>query len=460
MAKQVKTTVRFELRTSKINKQGKAPIRIVYQLQQQRKFYPTRLKCFPVQWNTKEQRVIFISKKDAKKTAPEINYELLLKQSEVIDFNRDLLDYEQNIRDTEERFKLDGITFTPSSVLDALKHKKPEAKKDELGKVVGFIHQFIRDNTATIKPGTLKVYSGLGSHLEDFERHGGAKATFQNMDISFFRAFHSYLCTNRAVVRKGKKRLVKAMNNITAAKELSTLKTLLNYARIHYKIEVNQGYRDYSITRKDNHFEVITLSRDEFETLFHLDLSYNKRLGQVRDIFCFSCSTSLRYSDLMQLKWEHIRANAIRMTAAKTGQRLDIPLNEFSAAILEKYKAEAMPLPLSTHKKFISGQKLNNYIKELCRISKIDTPIEIVREYGIRKVATIHPKHELLSIHSGRKTFITLSLEREIPLQEVMAFSGHSSFKSVKRYVDVSEKQKQATMAKAWGHPKSQLKAV
>ena len=469
MAKQIKTTIRFELRTSKIDKQGKAPIRVVYQLQQQRKFHPTKLKCFPVQWNSKEQQAIFISKKEAKKLSAKIDgpaqpflhdYELLMTQTQVNEFNNDLANYLNEIRNTEERFRLDNITYTPSMVLEALSNNKAEAKKDEVGNVVTFIRQFSQDNTGTIKPGTLKVYTGLAAHVAEYEKHNGKKATFQRMDVAFLRGFHSYLCSERTVIRKGKKVKVSAMNNITAAKQLSTLKTMLKYARVEYKKEVNPSYRDYSIARKDNNFEVITLSRDEFETLYHFDLSNNTRLAQVRDIFCFSCSTSLRYSDLTQLKWEHIRANSIKMTAAKTGQKLDIPLNEYSAAILERYKRQAMPLPLSSKKQFITNQRLNTYIKELCKLAEIDTPIEIVREYGIKKIATVYPKYDLISIHSGRKTFITLSLEKEIPLQEVMAFSGHTTFKAVKRYVDVSEKQKKATMAKAWGEPKSQLKAV
>lgn len=461
MAKQIKTTVRFELRKTKINKQGKAPIRIVYQFQQQRKFYPTNLKCFPVQWNSKDQQAVFINKRDAKKLdPPPVNYELLMKQTEVDDFNGDLDRYINSIRDAEERFRLDGIIYTPSMVLEVLSRKQSEIKKDEVGNVIAFIKQFSNDSTGSTKPGTLKVYTGLASHLADYEKHSGKKTAFQKMDIPFLRGFHSYLNSDRSVIRKGEKVQVKAMNNITAAKQLTTLKTLLNYARVHYKIEVNQSYRDYKVTRNDNQFEVITLTRDEFEKLFNRDLTGNSRLAQVRDIFCFACATSLRYSDLVQLKWEHIRANSIKMTAAKTRQKLDIPLNKYSAAILEKYKGTATPLPLSSKKQFITNQRLNTYIKELCKLAEINTPIEIVRDYGIKSIPIVYPKHELISIHSGRRTFITLSLEMGIPLQDVMSLSGHTTFKAVKRYVDVSEKQKRATMAKAWGEPKNQLKVV
>lgn len=466
MATQTKpTTIRFELRTSQPDKDGRAALRIVYQYQQQRKFLPLKEKCFAIQWNSKEQQAIFISRKQAKKVAPELDYELLMTEVQVNEFNDKLSEHRKAIRDKEQEFKLAGITYTPSKVLEAIAAKKPEVKKDDVNSVVAFILHYSDDNKATTKEGTLKVYRGLAAHIRDYERQSGRKALFQKIDVAFMRGFNSFLCSDRTVIRKDKKGNAKkveipAMNNITAAKQLSTLKTLLNYARVQYKIEVNPSFRDYSISRKDSNFEVITLTREEFETLYNFDLSGNTRLAQVRDIFCFSCATSLRISDLAQLRWEHIRGNSIKMTAAKTGQKLDIPLNQYSAAILEKYRDTATPLPQSSHKKFISGQRLNSYIKELCKLAEINTPIEIVRHYGIKKVATIYPKYDLVSIHTGRKTFITLSLEKGIPLQEVMAFSAHTTFKAVKRYVDVSEKQKKATMAKAWGEAPSQLKVA
>src|SRR5690606_37932499 len=107
----------------------------------------------------------------------------------------------------------------------------------------------------------------------------------------------------------------------------STLKTLLKFARALYKIEVNSDYMDFKVQRKDTGLEVVVLSEDEFSTIYNMDLSENKRLDQVRDVFCFACSTGLRYSDLVQLKREHIQHGIIRMTASKTGQRLEIPLN-------------------------------------------------------------------------------------------------------------------------------------
>src|SRR5699024_8206172 len=117
----------------------------------------------------------------------------------------------------------------------------------------------------------------------------------------------------------------------------------------------------------------------EFEKLFNLDLSGNKRLAQVRDIFCFACATGLRYSDLNLLRRENIKSVCIKLTVKKTKEPLTIPLTQYSKNILAEYAEHHQPLPM------ISNQKLNDYIKELCKLADITEPVEIVRFRGTKR---------------------------------------------------------------------------
>jgi len=148
--------------------------------------------------------------------------------------------------------------------------------------------------------------------------------------------------------------LKKGINNTTVAKQLSTVKTFLNFAK-RQGIEISDKYRDFKIKRET--LEVIALTNEEFEKLYNLNLSKNRKLDQVRDVFCFSCATGLRYSDLDQLKREHIKEDEIIINIKKTKERLSIPLNPYSVAILAKYKDQLKPLPV------ISNQKMNDYLK-------------------------------------------------------------------------------------------------
>lgn len=246
---------------------------------------------------------------------------------------------------------------------------------------------------------------------------------------------------------------VQNLNNTTVARQLGVVKTSLNYAK-KQGVEVSDKYKDFKI--KTEAVEVIALTSEEFETLYNSDLSNNKRLAQIRDVFCFACTTGLRYSDLNQLKREHIKNVEIKLTVKKTKQLLTIPLNSYSKAILARYEAMLKPLPV------ISNQNMNYAVKDLCKLAGIDEQIEIDRFRGTKREAITYPKYELIGVHTGRKTFCTLSLEKGMSAEEVMSISGHSDYKSFKRYVKITEQRKKVVMVKAWGGLKevNQLKAV
>jgi integrase len=101
----------------------------------------------------------------------------------------------------------------------------------------------------------------------------------------------------------------------------------------------------------------------------------------------------------------------------------------------------------------ISNQKFNSYIKEIGKLVGIDEDIEIIRYRGAEKISQVFKKYYLISAHTGRKTFVTLSLEKGIPAETVMKITGHSDYKSFQRYVNVSEQRKKNEMERAWGRP-------
>ena len=99
----------------------------------------------------------------------------------------------------------------------------------------------------------------------------------------------------------------------------------------------------------------------------------------------------------------------------------------------------------------ISNQNLNYSIKDLCKLAGIDKSIEIVRFSGKKRLVTVYSKYELIHYHTELKTFVTLSLEKGMSAEETMTITGHTDYKSFKRYVNVTEKRKKVIMLKTWG---------
>ena len=170
-----------------------------------------------------------------------------------------------------------------------------------------------------------------------------------------------------------------------------------------------------------------------------------KYLEKVRDVFLFQCFTGLRYSDVANLKSSDVKETFIEITTVKTSDSLIIELNNQSKAILKKYEKnqydnKALPV--------ISNQRMNEYLRELAELAKIN---ELVREtffIGNLRKEIILPKYALLSSHAGRRTFICNALSLGIPPQVVMKWTGHSDYKAMKPYIDIADEIKINAMEK------------
>ena len=426
-----KGTIRFELRKDSFDKNGKCIIRLVYQVKGSRRYFSTGSKVIIPNWDFRNQRAIYIDKARAKKEITGINPYLFTDDYEIKEINNLLSEIVKNIHEIETKYKIERIIFNADMVINCLKECYTSKTKSAVNKneLTDFISDYINQNALTRVKGSLSVYKALLRHLNGFNETRGASLALTAIDILYLKQFQHYLIDKTC------------LNNTTIAKQLSTLKTMLNYAK-SYGYTVSENYRDFKIKRDE--LEVIALTQDEFELIYGFDFSKSKKYQSARDLFCFSCSTGLRYSDIKQLKREHIYDDEIRIKVIKTRENLSIPLNKYSREILIKYSEYLKPLPT------LSNQKLNKYIKEICQIVGINDCIEIIRYKGAKRIEETLPKYSLITAHTGRRTFVTLSLEKGMNAEEVKSITGHKDYKSFSRYVKVTEKRKILVMQKTW----------
>ena len=161
-------------------------------------------------------------------------------------------------------------------------------------------------------------------------------------------------------------------------------------------------------------------------------------------MFCFCCFTSLRYSDVANLKRTNVFQDYIQVTTIKTYETLRIELNDYSKAILDKYKNETytdnLALPV------ISNQKMNDYLKELGELCCIDEPVSITYYKGGERYDETYKKYELLTTHCGRRTFISNAIMLGIAPEIVMKWTGHEDYRTMKPYIAIADKAKKDAM--------------
>jgi integrase len=431
-----KCTINIILRTDKRNSDGRHPLVVTVSVANQLKKLSTGIAVFPEQWDTENKEIIYLNRKTAKKLLPNIDFDLLPSLEDTKNKNTDLKTIVANIEKIAQRFNLDNTSFSSTDIIDNYKrlHQNKGKKEDSSKHVFEYIDKYIEENKHTRAKGSLSVYKSLKNHLLSYEKIKNIKVRFDKMNYEFFSSFQNFLINHKT--DKGR-----TLNNITIAKQLSTLKTFLNYAK-RSGIKVSDGFKDFVIKRQK--LEVIALTEEEFYKLVNLDLSNNKRLDQVRDVFVFGCTVGYRYSDLKQLSRHHIKGDTIYLTTEKTKTPLITPLNEIALNILQKYARNKKPLPI------ISNQKYNKYLTEVCELAELNEEIEIIRFKGAEKIVNVYPKWLLVTAHTSRKTFASILISKQVPYQVIMTLGGWSDFKSFQRYIKIEEDTLKNIIKSAW----------
>ena len=262
-----------------------------------------------------------------------------------------------------------------------------------------------------------KKYGTFKAHLKEFAPRN---FYFEDITKKFLSDFVDFL-------------IGLGLRNSTTRKTIGYFTYFLNWASEEgYNTNMEYSKFRVKLTTTLNKSNVFALSVEEFIHLYEMPID-NEKLERVRDVFCFCCSTSLRYSDVRALKWSDIKDKYIEITTQKTHETLRIPLIRYAVEILHKYEPNkgvtehALPV--------ISNQKYNDYLKELGKLAGFDeTQTKVYYIGGVRKEETKH-MWEVLTSHVARKTFVTLGLACGIPAEVVRSITGHKTAAVMDRYV-------------------------
>lgn len=203
----------------------------------------------------------------------------------------------------------------------------------------------------------------------------------------------------------------------------TTTKYLLNFKKI-IRIALAKGWmKKDPFAQVHFHFESVErefLEKQELKAMLNKEITIT-RLAQVRDIFCFCCLTGLAFTDVQQLKAEHLVADIhgkiwIRKARQKTKNMCNIPLLDEAQKIIDRYREHPYCQTHGVLLPVCSNQKMNSYLKELADIC------------GIRKN---------LSTHCARHTFATLTLASGATIDNVAKMLGHANVNMTRRYAKV-----------------------
>ncbi len=344
-------------------------------------------------------------------------------------------------RECERTFKAELKNGIPSP-LTLKKHlqaymdrNKPKQEKPSLFKLIDrFINGEIRDAKGKKKTtATIMSYKVALNHLKAFQLHSKLPVDFETIDLNFYHKYLSFL-EKPIHVKSGEfeYKRKEGLSPNSVGNQIKVLKTFLNEA-IDQKLTDNVEFRMKKFVKPSEQTDSIYLTEKEVLHLYRFDLSHNKRLEQVRDLFVFGCFVGLRYSDYSTVKPENIVQvdddYVIKMITQKTGERVVIPCNPIVLDIFKKYEQNPNRLPIT-----VSNQKFNDYIKEACKEAGFE-------DAGRLLTKPEKPLFECISSHTARRSFATNYYLSGFPTIDLMKITGHKTEISFLKYVKVSKEQ-------------------
>jgi len=387
---------------------------MIFRPLKQRLVYSTGLKIPPKYWNDNTHR--------AKATQDFIDYQFINHELDKLE-SLALSIAKQYISQSKI---LTSLAF--KGEMDALYHGK--IRHSGVKDFSSFMDKFIaeRSRSPKYKPKSIAVYQTTKNHFNRYAK--GKVVYFEDLSIEFLLGFIQHLYD-------------KDYSNNHINKIITTIRTMLNDATDR-GFNKNMDYKSRKITVSKTETDNIYFTESDLKKLILLDLSGNPRLDKIRDLFIVGSYTGLRYSDYSILQPQNLRfldgVKVFDTTVTKTGDRLIIPLHPIVEPILLKY-SNKLPRP-------ISNQKMNDYLKELCKMAELDDII-IKREYrGGKMYEASYKKYEMVASHTARRSFATNAYKAGVPMLSIMRITGHKTPEIFLKYIKFDNEENALLMAR------------
>lgn len=272
------------IRANREDKYGNCPIYIQYVNDQKPVLFFTGIKVPVIHWDKKRQLVnslIGISNTKSNQTLREErkredgkkNSTIGLMKSRINQIILDLLhnDIVPTVEEVKTRYNGENNN---------------KEKKEKLLDVFDQYLEFKRDVRPKLSVNTIKHYTTLKNHLENFSDKKKLVLKVNEIDNKFYNKFLKYLFDD-----------LEHSNN-TVGTQVKELKTFMNWA-VENGYVTNFAYKKFKKPKAQANFTYLT--NEELDLLARYDFSNNKRLEEVRDLFVLSCATGLRFSDYSRL---------------------------------------------------------------------------------------------------------------------------------------------------------------
>jgi integrase len=300
----------------------------------------------------------------------------------------------------------------------------------------GLISNFIQNIIDTADTRKVKVKGGYkhGLSLSRKNSYVATKNILKEYEAKIKKQIH-FIEINQMLMDKFENWLLKTKNYAinTSSKHIANIKTVCIEAE-KKGIQVNSYAKQITIaTESDDDRYIQTLSFSELNEIRKADIK-SEANQNARKWLLIGCEIGQRGGDLLNITPENIRYKGGNMYLDIVQQKTKKPI---TIGIIAPHVIDIIE---NSFPYKISTQKLNDHIKKVCEIAKINTMIEgkIYDAKTGRKIYGKYEKYKLITTHSFRRSFCT-NYYKKIPTPVLMGISGHSKESIFRVYINAPE---------------------
>jgi integrase len=337
------------------------------------------------------------------------------------------------------------------SIAAILFNHKEETKEEERELLPFFIWYIefysknpVPTNGKPIASSTLRTYKNAYNKLLKFQKEN-YKLSYNKITLDFYEDYIGWLYEEDY-----------STNYIGTL--IKVLKTIMN-SSYEKGLHSNLDFKKNGFRKPTEEVSNVYLSIEELKTLhkadfgsFKLKITDNgvritrKKLELARDLFLISAFTGLRVGDFNRLTSEHIinrnGEDYIEILTQKTGKPVAIPIHPVVMEILQKRNGNPP--------QHLPEQHINYAIKIAAEKAELNDSVTKTITKAGKKISKPYFKYELISNHTGRRSFCTNAYLSGMATVDIMAISGHNSEKVFYTYIKADHLQKAAKIAQ---HP-------
>lgn len=356
--------------------------------------------------------------------------------------NETLESLEFLIDKTLQRFKLDTVAPSLQDFKKAMDEERTGGVQNDVY-LTSDIQKRIEVYTESRSDSTIKKYTTTLHKLIEFEKYRKSKLRFSDIDIQFYYDFKTWFYHQ-------KKDDDSSFSKNYFGSIVKNIKKFMNDG-LKDGIHNYTGHKHPDFKTDSEEADTIYLNEDELNRIYDLKITEEKVKGiypkmyaqnlmrkmksmeQARKRFLIGAYTLLRVSDYKRLSEINLQENFIRMkpkkrAKGKKNRDVVIPIHPRVKEILKEMDWDYhMP-----------EQKINDRIKEICRLADIKEKVFIVRTEADKEVERVYEKWELVCTHTARRSAATNMLLAGMKASDIMGLGNWASEKSFWKYIRMS----------------------